>query len=104
MGVDLIVFVFAAVNGFHIKGMPQDKRETVFGAEVGEPVPSKQAFGCQDDLITGGSNGFEQCLWGRCHVTVSQCFTGLIEDAHVHGAGVKIDPAVKRVLCGVESH
>ena len=32
------------------------------------------------------------------HVTVQQRFAGLVEDAQVHGAGVEIDPTVKRVL------
>jgi hypothetical protein len=37
-------------------------------------------------------------------VTVPQRFTGLVEDAHVHRAGVEIDAPVIGVLCGVESH
>ena len=39
-----------------------------------------------------------------CMLTVQQRFTGLVEDAHVHGAGVEIDATVKGVLFGVESH
>ena len=103
LGVDLVVFGLAAVDGLHIEGMTKDKRDPVFSTEVGKPVPGKHAFGRQDDLIAVGRNGLEQRLWGRGHVPVHQRFTGLVEDAHVHGAGVEIDPTVKRVLGGVES-
>ena len=40
---------------------------------------------------------------GGGHVTVHQRFTSLVEDAHVHGAGVAIDTTVKGVLLGVEA-
>src|SRR5262249_35266802 len=82
----------------------EDKRNTVFSTEVRQPVPGKHAFGSQDDLIAVRGNGLEKRLWGGGHVTVQQRFTSLVEDAHVHGAGVEIDTTVKRVLFGVESH
>jgi hypothetical protein len=104
MGVDLVVFGLAAMDSLHIEGMPEDKRDAMFRTEVCQPVPGKHAFGRQDDLLAVGSDGFEQRLWGGCHVTVQQRFPGLVEDAQVHGAGVEIDPTVKRVLLGVESH
>ena len=103
MGVDLVVFGFAAVDGLHIKSMAAHKRHPVLGTAVGKPVPRKHTCGGQDDLLTGGRNGFEQRLWGRGHVAVHQGFPGLVENAHVHGASVEIDSAVKRVLGGVES-
>ena len=84
--------------------MPEDKRDPVFRAAVGKPVPGKQACGSQDDLLAGGGDGLEQRLRGRGHVPVHQRVPGLVEDAHVHGTGVEIDPTVKRVLGGVESH
>jgi hypothetical protein len=76
----------------------------LFSTEVSKPVPGKHAFGSQDDLIAVGGDGLEKRLGGGWHVTVQQRFTSLVEDAHVHGAGVEIDPTVKRVLFGVESH
>jgi hypothetical protein len=104
MGVDLVVFGLAAMDSFHREGMTEDKRNTVFSTEVHKPVPSKHAFGSEDDLIAVGGNGFEKRLWGGCHVTVQQRFASLVEDAHVHGAGVEIDTTVKRVLFRVKSH
>ena len=104
MGVDLIVFGLAAMDGLHVEGMTEDKRDPMVSTEVSKPVPGKHAFGRQNDLIAVGGDGLEQRLWGGCHVTVQQRFTSLVEDAQVHGAGVEIDTTVKRVLLGVESH
>jgi hypothetical protein len=92
------------MDGPHGEGMTEDKRDPMFSTEVSKPVPGKHAFGCQDDLLAGGGDGLEQCLWGSCHVPVQQRFTGLVEDAQGHGAGVEIDTTVQRVLLGVESH
>jgi hypothetical protein len=104
MGVERIVFGLAAMNGFQVEGMTEDKRDPMFSTEISKPVPGKHAFGRQDDLIAVGGDGLEQRLWGGGHGPVQQRFTSLVEDAQVHGAGVEIDTTVKRVLLGVESH
>jgi hypothetical protein len=104
VGVDRVVFGFAAMNGLHRQGMTKHKRDTVVRTEVSQPVPGKHAFGREDDLIAGGRDGLEKRLRGGWHVPVQQRFPGLVEDAQVHGAGVEIDTTVKRVLLGVESH
>src|SRR5712691_9279987 len=88
MGVYLVVLGLAAVDRLHIEGMTEDKRDTVFGTEIGKPVPGKHTFSRQDDLIAVGRDGLEQRLGGSLHVAVQERFTGLVEDADVHGAGV----------------
>ena len=103
MGIIRLVFGCTAVHGLHRQGMAEHERHPVLGTQIGQPVLRKQACGSQDDLLAGGRNGLEQRLWGSGHVAVHQCFPGLIEEAHVHGAGVEIDAAVKRVLGGGES-
>ncbi len=103
VGVDLVVFGCAAMDGLHGKGMTKHKRDPVVSTEVCQPVPGKHACGREDDLIAGGSDGLEQRLRGGWPVTVQQRCPGLVEDAQVHGAGVEIDPTIKRVLLGVES-
>jgi hypothetical protein len=103
MGLDLVVFGLAAMDRFHRESMTEDKRHTLFSTEVCKPVPRQQAFGSEDDRLAVGGNGFEQRLWGRGHMTVQQRFASLVEDAHVHGAGVEIDTTVKRVLFRVKS-
>jgi hypothetical protein len=104
MGVELVVFGLAAVDGLHGEGMTQDKRESVFSTEIRKPAPGKQAFGRHDPLVTVGGNGLEQRLGGGLHVAVQERFASLVENTNVHGAGVEIDAAVEGVLFGVESH
>ncbi len=104
LGVDRVVFGLAAMDGLHGEGMTEDNRATVCSTEVSTPVPGQHAFGSHDDLIAVGGDGLEKRLWGGLHVTVPQRFTGLVEDAHVHRAGVEIDATVIGVRCGVESH
>jgi hypothetical protein len=104
MRVDLVVFRLPTVDGLPLKGRTEDKRDPMFRPEVRKPVPGKHAFGSQDDLLAGGRDSLEQRFWGGGHVPVSQCCTGLSEDAQVHGAGMEIDAAVKGVLLGVALH
>ena len=38
--IDAIVFGFAAVNGFHVEGMPQDELDAVLGGQPERKMPS----------------------------------------------------------------
>jgi hypothetical protein len=100
MGINLVVFGLATMDGLHIEGMTEDKWDTLFSTEVGQPVPGEHTFGSHDEPIAVGGDGLEKCLRGRFHVPVQQRLTGLVEDTHVHGAGMQIDAAVKLMLCG----
>jgi hypothetical protein len=44
VGIDPVVLGFAAVDGFHIEGVPQDEPDAFGGAEIGEPVPGEHAL------------------------------------------------------------
>lgn len=44
VGVDPIVFGFAAVDGFHVEGMSQDKRNIFLDTEVGDPACRVEAL------------------------------------------------------------
>ena len=70
LGVDLVVFGLAAMDGLHGEGMTEDERDPFIGAEVGEPVPGEHAFDRDDDPVPIRSNGFEKGLRGGLHVTV----------------------------------
>src|SRR5215510_2011497 len=70
LGINLIVFGFAAVNGFHIKGMPQDKSEALLGAEVGEPIPGKHALDSHDEPLAVRGDSLEKGVWSGLHVAV----------------------------------
>jgi len=97
------MFGLAAMNGFHAEGMTEDDRDVFLGAPVGEPVAGEHAFDRDDEMRPIGCNSFEKGRWGRLHVAVKQCLTGLVEDADVHGTGMQVDAAVKWVLCVVKS-
>ena len=104
LGVDFVVFGLATVDGFHIKRMPEDKRHTFTGAEVGQPIPGEETCDADDQIGPVRRDGFEKRLRASRHVPVHQNLAILVQDAEVHGAGMQIDAAVKLVLLGVESH
>ena len=104
LGVDLVVFGLAPVDGLHIEGMAEDKGHAFAGTQVGEPVPGKDAFDGDDEILPIGGNGLEKRLWAGLHIAVHQDLAVLVQDTDVHGAGMQVDAAVKLVLFGVESH
>jgi hypothetical protein len=102
-GVNPVVFRFAAMDGFHIQGMAEDKRQSVLRTQVGEPVPRKETLYGDDDILPIGSNRLQKRLWAGFPIAVQQDVAGLIQDADIHGAGMQIDATVKLVLLGVAS-
>ena len=48
LGVDRVVFGLAAVDGFPIQRVPEDKRYPFAGTQVGEPVPGEETFDTDD--------------------------------------------------------
>jgi hypothetical protein len=102
--IDLVVFGLPAVNGFHIEGMPQDEGNAFVRTEVGKPVPGEDTLDGHNQAIPIGCHGLEEGFRRRFHIAVQQDFAILAQDTDVHGAGMQVDPAVKLVLIGVESH
>lgn len=43
------------MNGFHIQSMARDKRDVVFTAEVGDPIPGEDALDGDNDVVTVGA-------------------------------------------------
>ena len=80
MGVDPVVLRFAAVNGFHVKRMPQNKGDTFTVAEIGQPVPGEDAFDGDDDILAEGSDRFQKRIRIRRHVPMKNDRTSLIEN------------------------
>jgi hypothetical protein len=83
--------------------MPQDKRNLYAGAEVGEPVPGKDTFDTDDQILTIGGNSLEEHLRTGWHVAMEQDLAVLAQDTHVHAARMEIDPAIHFVRFGVKS-
>jgi len=103
LGIDLIVFGFAAVNGFHIEGMSQDKGNALVGTEIGQPVPGKQTLDGDNEALAVRREGLEQGGRSGLHGTVQQDFSSVIHDTDVHAPRMQINTTVKCVLVGVES-
>jgi hypothetical protein len=67
-------------------------------------VPGEEAFHADHEILSIRGNRPEKGLGCGPHIPVEHDLALLIQDAEVHGAGVQVDPAVKLVLLGVESH
>jgi len=104
LGVDSVVFAFAAVDGFHIQSMAQDKRDSFLGTEISQPVPDEHTFHGDTDIRAVGLDDLEEYLGRGFHVTMHEGFPGLVQNTDIHGSGVKVDSAIILVLFGVESH
>lgn len=104
MGIDLVVFGLAPVNGFHIQGMAQDKRDILFIAEVGYPVPGEDTLHGDDNILSERIDSLQKDVGSRLDVPVQDNLSLLIENAEIHRPGVKVDSAVKFVLISVKSH
>jgi hypothetical protein len=101
--IDLVVCGLTAMDGLHLQGMPEDKRATSLGAEVGEPVPSEHTLSRHDHPLSIRGNGLQQGLWSGLHITRHQDLTALVEDADIPGPSMQVDATIKRVLRGVKS-
>ena len=84
--------------------MPKHQRPAFAGAQVGAPVPGKEACDTDDQVFPGGRNGFEKRCGASRHVPVHQDLPILVQDAEGHGAGMQVDAAVQLVLLRLESH
>src|SRR5262249_14699910 len=92
------------MDGFHIKRIPEDKRNAFTGAGGGQPIPGEETFDVDDEIGPVRHDGFEKRLGASWHVLVQQNLAILVQDVEVHSAGMQIDAAVKLMLLGVESH
>ena len=104
IGVDLVVFGLAAMNGFHVECMAKDKGDLLISAEISNPVLGEDALNGNDNVLTIGSNGLQKDIRVCLDVTVQEDLSLLIEDAEIHCSCMQIDTAVKLVLMGVKSH
>src|SRR5438093_11691617 len=84
--------------------MPEDKGNLFLGAEIGEPVPGKDTFNSDDQILTIGCNSLEKDFRTGFHIAMQQDLAVLVEDTHVHAASMQINAAIRFVLLGVESH
>jgi hypothetical protein len=60
VGIDLVIFGFSAMDGFHVQGMSQNEWDIVLVAKIGNPVPGKHAFNAYDDVFKVREDGIKQ--------------------------------------------
>jgi hypothetical protein len=103
-GVDLVVFGFAAMDGLHVQRVTQDEGDAVLGAQIGDPVPAKDALDTDDDVVQEGGDQLKKQLGLGMDILMQPGFALLVDDADVHFSSVQIDTAVELVLLFVEPH
>jgi hypothetical protein len=84
--------------------MAEHKGYFVLGTKVCNPVPAKDAFNTDNDVIDIWKNHFKEQLRIGFDVFVNMSFTLFVEDANIHFSGVQIDTAIVFVLFIVKSH
>jgi len=70
LGVDLVVFGLATMDRFHIQGVAQDKRQPFLCTQVSEPVPRKDTFDGDANIVSLGRDGLEQSVGTGWHMPV----------------------------------
>ena len=103
-GIDFVVLGLAAVDGVHVEGVSEDELDALLMAQVREPVPGEDALDGDDEVVSVGLDGRKKVFWAASHVLVEKDLAVAIENAEVHGLGVKIDAAVVSMSLCVESH
>jgi len=102
LGVKFVVLGLTAVDCLHIEGVAEHEGEGVLGTQIGDPVPSEDAFDADHDVFSIGTNSFQQMLGVGGKVAVQEHSARRVEDAQVHASCVKIDAAIELVLPSVE--
>ena len=96
LGINAVVFVFAAVDGADVKGMSQDEGDVGGLAGIGEPIPAEHAFGADGQVVAIGGDEFEEEVEVVVtDVGMDEDFAGPVHEADVHLAGMKINSAVE---------
>ena len=104
-GINAVVFVFAAMNGFDIEGVGQDEGEAGGLAGIGQPIPAEHALAADRQAVAIRLDQLEEVVEVVVFdVGVDECFALPIHDADVHLTGVKIDSAVELGGGGVVFH
>ena len=76
----------------------------MFFAKVGDPIPAKDAFDPDNDVIEKRKDQLEEQLRIGFNVLVNFSFSFLVDNAYIHLACMQIDTAIVLVLLIVKSH
>jgi hypothetical protein len=84
--------------------MPQDKGDALGLAEVGDPIPGKEALDADGDVGPEGDQHLEEELLVIRDLLAHDDVAGLVDDTNRQQSGVQVDAAVESMLLGVETH
>ena len=104
VGIDFVVFGFAAVDGFHVEGMSENERDFFFFTQIRNPVPGKNAFHRHNDVFPERFNGQQEMAGSGFHIPAQADIIFLVKDAEIHFAGVQVNAAIEFVLSGIKIH
>ena len=76
----------------------------VLGAQIGQPVPAKNTFDTDSDVVQIREDQVEKHFGVGFDVLMHFDFTLAVDDAYIHIAGMQVDPAVVLMLLIVKSH
>jgi len=105
LGINAVVLVLAAVNGFEVERVGEHEVDASLGTGVGQPIPAEHAFGADRQIVAIGRDEFEEI--GEVivfDVGVDELFAVAVQDADVHLACVQINSAVEFSGGGVILH
>ena len=94
-GIDAVVLVFPAVDGFDVESVSQNEGQAGSLAGVGQPVPAEHAFAANCEVMLIGLDELEE--EGEVVVPdigVNQFLALAVHDADIHLASVQVDSAV----------
>ena len=98
-GVNAVVLVLAAMDGFEVEGVGQDEGEAGVLAGIGQPIPAEHAFAADGQIVLVGLDELEEELEVIvANVGVDEFLALPVHEADVHLVGVEVDSAVE--LCG----
>jgi hypothetical protein len=75
LGIDLVMFGLAAVDGFHLEGVSQDEGNALLSTQVGEPIPGEDTFHGHHEPLTIGGDSPEEGFGSGFHMAVQHDFT-----------------------------
>lgn len=104
VGINSIVFRFAAMNGLHIESVPQDKDNPFLTTEVRYPIPGKPTFHPDHDILFIGSNHSQKRFGRGGQIFVHEFGAALIENADVPRFRVWVDATIMFMLSSIEIH
>ena len=88
---------------FKTRGFRPIRIETLLGTQIGQPVPGEQALDGDNEVLAKRLDGFQESLGTGAQVAVKQDLALLVQDAHIHPAGVQIHSVIMGMSFGVES-